>query len=147
MKRWVLIPILAGLSITATGCPEPAPAGWRPPVVDSVVVEPTTIMAGDAFTMTAVVTDVKSVQSVDFGLYTGEPGVLEVQRYLECERDPFVAGAAVTVVARCQMPADAPLGGWNAVVRATDFEYLPSGPQAAGSKLTSFTVVSGPDPA
>lgn len=145
MKRWALVLVLAGLSILATACPEPPPTGWKPPVVQSIVVAPAEVVAGTDFTITASVTDDKIVQGVSFLLYTGAPGVLETPRWLDCARDPFVPAQTVVVEMRCAMPDYAPNGSWNVAVGAGDGEYSPPPPASAGSKIQNFTVTGGAD--
>lgn len=143
MKRWALVPVLAGLSILATACPEPPPTGWTPPEVQSIVVAPAEVVAGTDFTVTATATDDKIVQGVSFLLYTGAPGVLATPRWLACEQAPFVPAQTVVVELRCEMPDYAPNGSWNVAVGAVDGEYSPPPPASAGSKVQNFTVTGG----
>lgn len=143
MKRLVLVSMLAGLSLLATACPEPPPTGWKPPVVQSIVVAPAEVVAGTDFTVTATVTDDNIVRGVSFLLYTGAPGVLATPRWIDCEQDPVVPAPTVVAVLRCAMPDYAPNGSWNVVVGAGDGEYTPPGPQSVGSKIQNFVVTGG----
>lgn len=148
-KRVALMVVVLGTVLGAAACDGPyIPAGWKPPVVTSVAVSPTPVVAGAPFDVTVSATDDKVVKSISIVLLGVHPERWNTMS-VPCQgAAPFVPGPAVTKVFNCLMPAVAPNGTWTMGVTVCDGEVQCQsygGLGGGGYATHTFEVTGGTD--
>lgn len=141
MRRVALLSLLV-VVVVAAGCGTLPPPGWEPPNVQTPEISTNEIVAGSTFTVSVVVTDDESVDTVGFRfLHAPFEDTLRVP----CDVAEWEPGPVVTVEATCTMPAVAPNGAWRLQVLSWDASgvNIGEGSCSCGGAHTSFTVSGG----
>lgn len=140
MKR--IVGIVVGLmGLAAAACqPVPPPAGYVPPVIDSLTFSPSTVTAGSSVTITLRAHDdigITKVGNHAFGTPSGATLPAASTSCTPYDVQPDGPGAVVATTT-CVIPAFAPSGAWTYVVDVYDDVNLPGRPAFGG-----FQVVGG----
>jgi hypothetical protein len=123
------------------------PPGWKAPIVESVVVAPAPVVAGQPFTVTVRASDDKHVKSISLYFLGPHPDRWDHMN-VPCQNSPITPQPVVTTEFDCTMPAIAPNGDWTMAVTACDGEVECQeygGLGGGGYATTTFGVTGGTD--
>lgn len=147
MKRWAPVLVIAVMILgTAGACDPPPPPGWIRPVVEAVTVSPDPVVAGSSVTISAIVTDDRLVQSIDYHILQPDgqrPGSVESGAPLECDLPAFEPASVVEIDITCSVPDFALNGTWEALLQVSDGETHHIHGANYGHGRTEFEVTGG----
>jgi hypothetical protein len=114
MRRVWVVGFAVAMMLVLAGCPTPPPAGYRPPVLESIDVTPSTVAPGE--TMVAVLDvrdDIGIVGPVVRTLTTPSGSRLTGRDHCSSDMTPVEGVTHVLVTVTCTVPTFASNGTWR----------------------------------